>query len=90
MNKQELIDAMAAESGLTKKDAKEALDAIVNSIEGALKKGEGISLVGFGSFSVVQKAAKTGKNPKTGAPIQIPAKKAVKFKPGKELAEAVE
>ncbi len=90
MNKQELVDAIAAESGLTKKDSKEALDAMVKSIGDALKKGEGTSLVGFGSFSVVQRAARAGKNPKTGKAIQIAAKKAVKFKPGKELSESVE
>ncbi len=89
MNKQELIDAIAAESGLSKKDSKEALDAIVKTVGVTLKKGENISLVGFGSFSVIQKAARTGKNPQTGKPIQIAAKKAVKFKPGKELADSV-
>lgn len=89
MNKQELIDAIAAESGLSKKDSKEALEALVKTVGTTLKKGENISLVGFGSFSVIQKAARTGKNPQTGKPIQIAAKKAVKFKPGKELAEGV-
>jgi DNA-binding protein HU-beta len=89
MNKQELVDAIAAESGLTKKDSKEALDALVKAVEGSLKKGEGVTLVGFGSFSVIQKAARTGKNPQTGKAIQIPAKKAVKFKPGKELSETI-
>lgn len=89
MNKQELIDAIAAESGLSKKDSKEALDALVKTVGTTLKKGENISLVGFGSFSVIQKAARTGKNPQTGKPIQIAAKKAVKFRPGKELAEGV-
>ena len=89
MNKQELIDAMAAESGLSKKDSKEALDALVKTVGETLKKGDNISLVGFGSFTVIQKAARTGKNPQTGKPIQIAAKKAVKFRPGKELAEGV-
>lgn len=89
MNKQELIDAIAAESGLSKKDSKEALDALVKTVGVTLKKGDNISLVGFGSFSVIQKAARTGKNPQTGKPIQIAAKKAVKFRPGKELAESV-
>jgi DNA-binding protein HU-beta len=89
MNKQELVDAIAAESGLSKKDSKEALDALVKTVGETLKKGDNISLVGFGSFTVIQKAARTGKNPQTGKPIQIAAKKAVKFKPGKELAEGV-
>lgn len=89
MNKQELIDAIAAESGLSKKDSKEALDALVKTVGETLKKGDNISLVGFGSFTVIQKAARTGKNPQTGKPIQIAAKKAVKFRPGKELAEGV-
>ncbi|HEX3007505.1 MAG TPA: HU family DNA-binding protein [Bacteroidales bacterium] len=89
MNKQELIDAIAAESGLSKKDSKEALDALVKTVGETLKKGDNISLVGFGSFTVIQKAARTGKNPQTGKPIQIAAKKAVKFKPGKELSEGV-
>lgn len=89
MNKQELIDAIAAESGLSKKDSKEALDALVKTVGETLKKGDNISLVGFGSFSVIQKAARTGKNPQTGKPIQIAAKKAVKFRPGKELADGV-
>jgi DNA-binding protein HU-beta len=89
MNKQELVDAIAAESGLSKKDSKEALDALVKTVGATLKKGDNISLVGFGSFSVIQKAARTGKNPQTGKPIQIAAKKAVKFKPGKELADSV-
>lgn len=89
MNKQELIDAIAAESGLSKKDSKEALDALVKTVGKTLKSGDNISLVGFGSFSVIQKAARTGKNPQTGKPIQIAAKKAVKFRPGKELSDGV-
>ncbi len=89
MNKQELVDAIAAESGLSKKDSKEALDALVKTVGETLKKGDNIALVGFGSFSVIQKAARTGKNPQTGKPIDIAAKKAVKFRPGKELAEGV-
>jgi DNA-binding protein HU-beta len=90
MNKTELIDAIAAESGLTKKDSKEALDALISVVTGTLKKGDNVSLVGFGSLSVVNRAARTGKNPQTGKAIQIPAKKAVKFKEGKELSESVQ
>jgi DNA-binding protein HU-beta len=90
MNKAELIDAIAAESGLTKADSKKALDALVKSVEGSLKKGESVTLVGFGSFSVAQRDAKTGRNPQTGKPLQIPAKKVVKFKAGSDLSTSVQ
>ncbi len=89
MNKAELIDAMASEANLTKADAKRALDAFVSATTKALKKGDRVALVGFGSFSVAKRAARTGRNPKTNAPIQIPAKKVVKFKAGSELADTV-
>ncbi len=89
MNKAELIDAMASEANLTKADAKRALDAFVGATTKALKKGDRVALVGFGSFSVAKRAARTGRNPKTNAPIQIPAKKVVKFKAGSELADKV-
>ncbi len=89
MNKAELIDAMASEANLTKADAKRALDAFVGATTKALKKGDRVALVGFGSFSVAKRAARTGRNPKTNAPIQIPAKKVVKFKPGSELSDTV-
>ena len=89
MNKAQLIDAMASEADLTKADAKKALDAFVNATSSSLKKGERISLVGFGSFSISNRAARTGRNPKTGAEMQIPAKKVVKFKAGSELSESV-
>lgn len=89
MNKAELIDAMASEANLTKADAKRALDAFVGATTKALKKGDRVALVGFGSFSVAKRAARTGRNPKTNAPIQIPAKKVVKFKAGSELSDTV-
>jgi DNA-binding protein HU-beta len=89
MNKAELIDAMAGEANLTKADAKRALDAFIGATTGALKKGDRVALVGFGSFSVAKRAARTGRNPKTNAPIQIPAKKVVKFKAGSELSDRV-
>lgn len=89
MNKAELISAIAAESGLTKADSKRALDATVKSITAALKKGDKVSLVGFGTFSVAQRAARTGVNPSTKKAIKIPAKKVAKFKAGAELADAV-
>jgi DNA-binding protein HU-beta len=89
MNKAELIDAMAAEASLTKADAKRALDAFVGATTKALKKGDRVALVGFGSFSVAKRAARTGRNPQTGKEIKIAAKKVVKFKPGSELVGTV-
>lgn len=89
MNKAELIDAMAAESGLSKADSKKALDAFINSTSGALKKKDRVSLVGFGSFSVSERSARTGRNPQTGKTIQIAAKNVVKFKPGADLSDTV-
>ena len=85
MNKTELIDAIAEEAGLSKADAKKALEAFLASIEKTLKKGDKISLVGFGSWSVSEKPAREGRNPKTGETIKIAAKKVVKFKAGAEL-----
>lgn len=89
MNKAQLIDAMASEANLTKADAKKALDAFINSTTGALKKGDRVALVGFGSFSVSNRSARTGRNPKTGTEMKIPAKKVVKFKAGSELSDSV-
>jgi len=89
MNKAELIDAIAAEAGLSKADAKKALDAFVGATTNALKSGDRISLVGFGSFSVSSREARTGRNPQTGKEIKIAAKKVVRFKAGAELSGAV-
>jgi DNA-binding protein HU-beta len=89
MNKAELIDAIAASAKLTKADAGRALDATIDAISKALKKGDRIGLVGFGSFSVTKRSARTGRNPQTGKEIKIPAKKVVKFKAGAELSGAV-
>jgi len=89
MNKAQLIDAMAAGAGLTKVDAKKALDAFVGATTDALKGGDRVALIGFGSFSVSQRAERTGRNPQTGKEIVIPAKKVVKFKAGAELSDAV-
>jgi DNA-binding protein HU-beta len=89
MNKAELIDAMASHSGLTKADAKKALDAFIGATTGALKKGGRVALVGFGSFSVSKRESRKGRNPQTGKEITIPAKKVVKFKAGAELANVV-
>ena len=89
MNKAELIDAMAAGANLSKADAKKALDAFVDATSGALKGGDRVALVGFGSFSVSTRAARTGRNPQTGKEINIPAKKVVKFKAGADLSKTV-
>ncbi len=89
MNKAQLIDAIAGESGLTKADAKKALDAFIKVTGSALKGGDRVALVGFGSFGVSERSARTGRNPQTGAEIQIPAKKVVKFKAGSELTDSI-
>ena len=89
MNKAELVNAVAAKSGLSKVDAKKALDAVIKSISEALINGDKVSLVGFGTFSVVKRSARAGINPATKKPIKIPAKKVAKFKAGSELANAI-
>ncbi|MDR0976763.1 MAG: HU family DNA-binding protein [Prevotellaceae bacterium] len=89
MNKSELISAMAAESGLTKADSKKALDAFIASVTEALKKGDKVALVGFGTFSVSARSARTGINPSTKQKITIEAKKVAKFKAGADLDAAV-
>ncbi|WP_339737488.1 HU family DNA-binding protein [uncultured Sunxiuqinia sp.] len=89
MNKAQLIDAIAEKAGLTKADAKKALDAFVESTTDALKNGDRVALIGFGSFAVATRSARTGRNPQSGAPIEIAEKKVVKFKPGAELSDAV-
>jgi DNA-binding protein HU-beta len=89
MNKAELIDAIASEAKISKADAGRAVDGFVNATTKALKKGDRVALVGFGSFSVAKRNARTGRNPQTGKSIQIKAKKVAKFKAGAELAKAV-
>ena len=86
MNKTDLVAAVAAQAGLTKAQAQKAVEATIDAIAGALKGGDKVQLVGFGTFSVVEKAAREGVNPATGAKIQIPAKKVAKFKAGAGLA----
>ena len=88
MNKGELIDAMAADTGLTKTQATACLDSMMTAIRKALKKGDKVTLVGFGTYSV-SKRARDGRNPQTGKAIKIAAKNVVRFKAGKELSEAV-
>lgn len=90
MNKAELISAMAAESGLSKADSKKALEAFVSTVTKTLKAGDKISLVGFGTFAVNERAERIGINPSTKVAITIPAKKVAKFKPGAELANAID
>ncbi len=89
MNKSQLIDVMAAKADLTKADAKKALDAFIEATGEALKSGDRIALIGFGSFSITKRSARTGRNPQTGAEINIPAKSIIKFKPGSELADSI-
>ncbi len=89
MNKTELIEAIAASADISKAAAGRALDAMVDSISGALKKGDQVVLVGFGTFAVKERAARTGRNPQTGAEIHIAAAKVPSFKAGKALKDAV-
>ena len=90
MNKTELTAAMAETSGLSKKDCEAALAAFTCAVETAMKGGDKVQLVGFGTFEVKERAARTGKNPATGATIEIPASKAPAFKPGKAFKDFVQ
>ena len=89
MTKSELIYAIAEKAGLSKADTSKALAATLESVTEALKTGDKVALIGFGTFSVSQRAARTGKNPQTGEAIAIPASKAAKFKAGQQLKDAV-
>lgn len=89
MNKTELVAAIAEKTGLTKKDAEGAVKAFTDTVAEQLKAGDKIQLVGFGTFEVAERAARTGKNPQTGEAINIPASKAPKFKAGKALKDVV-
>ena len=89
MNKTELVAAIADKTELTKKDSEKALKAFIDVVTEELKNGEKIQLVGFGTFEVSERAARTGKNPQTGKAIKIPASKAPKFKAGKALKDTV-
>ncbi len=90
MNKADLINALAAKNEISKRDAEKAVNAVLGLIEEALKNGEKVQIMGFGSFEVKERAARTGKNPATGATIQIPASKAVVFKAGKALKDSIQ
>lgn len=87
MNKAELIAKIAEDAGITKVQANASLDSFIGAVSQTLKKGDKVTLVGFGTFSVSKRKARTGRNPKTGEAIKIKAKKVARFKPGKELAE---
>jgi len=89
MNKSDLIDAMAADAGISKAAAKAALDSLTSNVTGALKDGNKVALVGWGTWSVSNRAARTGRNPQTGKTIQIAAKNVVKFKAGAGLSSSV-
>ena len=89
MNKSELIEAVAKSSDLSKAAAGRAVDAAVAAITGALKKGDSVTLIGFGTFKVTKRAARTGRNPRTGAELKIAARKAPAFSAGKALKDAV-
>lgn len=89
MNKTELIEAVADSADLSKAAASRAVDAVVESVSDALKEGDQVTLVGFGTFSVRERAARNGRNPQTGETIEIPASKVPGFKPGKALKDAV-
>lgn len=89
MNKTQLVEAISKNADLSKKDAEAALNALTDTVTKALKKGDKIQLVGFGTFEVAKRAARTGRNPQTGAEMKIAASKAPKFKPGKALKDAV-
>ena len=89
MNKGDLIDAVAAEADMAKTDATSAVNAVFDSIKNALANGGTVSIAGFGSFVVRDRKARTGRNPKTGEPLHIPASKAAAFKAGKALKDAV-
>ncbi len=89
MNKSELVDSIAKKSGLTKTQSNDALNAFIASVEEAMKNNDTVSLVGFGTFSVKERKARTGRNPQTGKEIKIPASNVVSFKAGKGLKDSV-
>ena len=90
MNKAQLVDAISRDAEITKADARKALDAFVKNVTESLKAGDRVALVGFGSFSLSKRSARSGRNPQTGVEITIPAKAVIKFKPGTELTDAVQ
>jgi DNA-binding protein HU-beta len=89
MNKSELITKVAEDTSMSKSAAEKAINSFTSNVKKALKKGQSVTLVGFGTWSVAKRNARTGRNPQTGAPIKIPAKKVPKFSPGKDLKDSV-
>jgi DNA-binding protein HU-beta len=89
VNKEELVERVASKTGLTKKDALEAVNSTLDAITGSLRKGDKVTLVGFGTFLVRRRAAREGRNPQTGAKIKIPARKVPAFTAGKDLKSAI-
>ncbi len=89
MNKAELIEKLAKDAGITKTQANAAIDSFTEAVTKTLKKGDKVTLVGFGTFSVTKRAARNGRNPQTGAVIKIKAKKVARFKAGKELSSKI-
>ncbi|MDX1485414.1 MAG: HU family DNA-binding protein [Alphaproteobacteria bacterium] len=89
MNKNDLVAAVSSNTGLSKADAAKAVDGVFNTVTSALRRGDDVRLVGFGTFSVVNRKASVGRNPRTGATIQIPASRQPKFKAGKGLKQSV-
>ncbi len=90
MNKAELVDAIAKDAKISKTQAQDAIDAFVKNVQKVLKKDDKVTLVGFGTFATSKREARTGRNPQTGKPIKIPAKKVARFTPGKALKEAIQ
>jgi DNA-binding protein HU-beta len=89
MNKGDLVGAVSADAGISKGEAQSAVDSVLSNIEGALKSGDKVTLVGFGTFSVSHRDARQGRNPQTGASINIPARKVARFSAGKALKDAL-
>jgi DNA-binding protein HU-beta len=89
MNKAEIVARIASDAGLTKSDALKAVDALIDNVTKALRRGEKVTLVGFGSFAVSRRKARAGRNPQTGAPLKIPACRAPRFAAGKELRDMI-
>ena len=89
MNKGELVDAVAKDAKISKAEAQAAVDSVVDNVTATLKQGNKVTLVGFGTFSMSDRSAREGRNPQTGKPIKIPAKKVAKFSPGKALKDAI-
>ncbi|MBI4161289.1 MAG: HU family DNA-binding protein [Acidobacteria bacterium] len=90
MNKGDLIEKIAKDARINKAEAGRAIDSLIDGVKKSLKKGERVSLVGFGTYTVSRRKAREGRNPQTGAPIRIPAKNVPKFLPGKELKKAIQ